>query len=62
MMRTFLRSCIDSYPISNIICENVFGICGQRRPRSDCAPAQSDLGLHCPLAESLDSTECMNGD
>ena len=21
---------------------------GQRRPRSDCAPAQSDLGLRCP--------------
>ena len=26
---------------------NVF-ISGQRRPRSDCADAQSDLGLRCP--------------
>ena len=24
-------------------------MCGQRRPRSDCADAQSDQGLHCPL-------------
>ena len=22
---------------------------------------QSDQGLHCPLTESLDTTECMNG-
>ena len=36
------------------------GICGQWRPRSDCASAQSDQGLHCPLPESLDSTECTN--
>ena len=40
-----------------------FDICGQRRPRSDCASALSDQGLHCPLTESsLDTTECMNGD
>ena len=32
------------------------------RPRSDCADAQSDLGLRCPLTESLDTTECMNGE
>ena len=44
------------------LCVNVFaGICGQQRPRSDCASAQSDLGLYCPLTESLDTTECMNG-
>ena len=36
-------------------------MCGQRRPRSDCADAQSDLGHHCPLTESLHTTECMNG-
>ena len=36
-------------------------ICGQRRPRSACASAQSDQGLHCPLTESLDTAECMNG-
>ena len=30
--------------------ENVSsGICGQCSPRSDCAFAQSDQGLHCPL-------------
>ena len=30
--------------------ENVFsGICGQRRPRSACASAQSDQDLHYPL-------------
>ena len=32
---------------------------GQRRPRSDCADAQSDQGLRCPLTESLDTTEYM---
>ena len=40
-------------------CENVStGICGQRRPRS----AQSDQGLCCPLTESVDTTECINGE
>ena len=29
------------------------GICGQQRPRSACAFAQSDQGLHCSLTESL---------
>ena len=29
----------------------------QRRPRSDCASAQSDQGLHCPLMESLVTVE-----
>ena len=38
------------------------GICGQRRPRSDCASAQSDQGPHCLLTESSDTTECMNGE
>ena len=28
-------------------------ICGQCGPRSACADAQTDLGLHCPLTESL---------
>ena len=37
-------------------------ICGQLRPRSDCANAQSDQGLHCPLTESLHTADCMNGD
>ena len=42
-------------------CENVFaGICRQRRPRSACTDALADLGLHCPLTESLDTTECMS--
>ena len=44
-------------------CENVSsGICEQWRPRSACASAQADLGLHCPLTESLATTECMNGE
>ena len=38
------------------------GICRQRRARSDCASAQSDLGLCCLLTELLDNTECMNGE
>ena len=38
------------------------GNCGQRRPRSACATAQSDLDLHCPLTELLDTRECMNGE
>ena len=43
--------------------ENVYtGIFGQRRPRSACAIAQSDRGLHFPLTKSLDTTECMNGE
>ena len=25
--------------------------------RSDCASAQSDLGLHCPLVDSIDTVE-----
>ena len=45
------------------LCENISsGICGQRRPRSACASALSDQGLHCPLKESLDTTECINGE
>ena len=36
-------------------------MCGQRRPRSDCAHAQSDQGLSCPQTESLDIVECFNG-
>ena len=35
------------------------GTCGQRRPRSDCASAQSDQGLHCPVTESLDIIGCI---
>ena len=34
--------------------------CGQQRPRSACASAQSDQGLHCLLTESLDTTEGMD--
>ena len=35
-------------------------MCWQRRPRSDCADAQSDQGLHCPITELLDTKECIN--
>ena len=38
------------------------GICGQRRPRSACANAQSDQGLRRLLTESLDTIEYMNGE
>ena len=38
------------------------GIKGQRRPRSACAPTQSDPGPHCPLTEPLYTTECINGE
>ena len=40
----------------------VFEIYRQRSPRSACAFAQSDLGLHCLLTKSLDTTECMHGE
>ena len=44
-------------------CENVSsGICGQQRPRSACASVQDDQEIHCPITESLDTTEGMNGD
>ena len=37
-------------------------ICGQQRPRSACASAQSDQGLHYPLTESFDTTEYNNSE
>ena len=44
-------------------CENVsLGIMRLQRPWSACTSAQSDQGLQCPLTESLDTTECMNGE
>ena len=47
--------------VTYLPCENVpSGICGQRRPRSACTSTQSYHGLHCPLTESLDTTECIN--
>ena len=42
--------------------KSVFGHKRQQMPRSVCTSAQSDQGLHCPLTESLDTTECINGD
>ena len=36
------------------------GICGKESPRSTCKSEQSDL--HCPLTESFDTTDCMNGE
>ena len=39
-------------------CKNVSsGVCGQRRPGSAFASAQSDKDLHCPLIEWLDTVE-----
>ena len=37
--------------------KHVFGHMGKSN-----AAAQSDQGLHCLLTESLDTTECMNGE
>ena len=37
-----------------------YAICAQRRPRSDCASAQSDQGLLCSLSESLDAKHYEN--
>ena len=34
--------------------------CGQRMFRSACAFAQSDQDPHCPLADSLDTVECID--
>ena len=34
------------------------GVCGQWKPRSACASAQSDQGLRCQLTKSLDTTKC----
>ena len=38
------------------------GICGERRPRSDCAEAQSDQGIRCPPRpiETLDVVQCID--
>ena len=37
-------------------------MCRQWRPSSDCADAQSELGLHCQLTESFNTVKCMNGE
>ena len=54
------NSVLQSHQMGHAMRKRVSGICGQRRPRSACAFAQSDQGLHCPLTESLDTMECMN--
>ena len=38
------------------------GICRKGSPRSACTSTQSDQGLHCVLAELLDTIECINGE
>ena len=43
--------------------ENMFRcLYGQQRASSDCAFAQSDQALCCPLTDSMDSIECINGE
>ena len=55
----FLIWCARIQIIWALPCENVsLGICRQRRPRSDCASAQSDQGLRCLLTESLATAGC----
>ena len=60
MSTIFLQRASNSWAAP---CEKVYSsMYGQRRPWSDCASAQSDQGLRCPLTESLYTTECMNGE
>ena len=35
--------------------KGTYASCGQRRPWSACANAHADLGLSCPLTESMDN-------
>ena len=43
--------------------ENVSsGSCGQQRSRSAYTSSQSDQSPYCPLTQSLNTTECMNGE
>ena len=50
-----LKQCIIIWatPFENV----TSGICGQRRPRSACASAQSDQSLRCPQTESFDAID-----
>ena len=66
---TWTRACEKRFNLARAIdklaapWENVSSRkCGQRRPRSACAFAQSDQGLRCPLTESLDTIECFDGE
>ena len=45
------------YQLGFAMQRRALGICGHRRPRSACASTESDQSLHCPLTESLDTTE-----
>ena len=48
------RARTDDFYMWAAACKNLSsGICGQRRRRSACASAQSDLRLRCPLTESF---------
>ena len=42
--------------------KRLFGHIRTAKAQISCASNQSDQGIHCPLAESLDTTECMNGE
>ena len=47
--------------ILSIYVKNVSSsICGQRKPRSACAFAQSDQVFRCPQTDFLDTIECYN--
>ena len=49
--------CKDLIIIDRAMRKKKSSICGQRRPRSDCASAQSDLGLRCSLTQSFNTTK-----
>ena len=50
---TFSRNVIENWAAMGEM--SLSGICGQRKPRSDCACAQSELGNRCPLTESSET-------
>ena len=51
-----LQFVIENITKRAVPCQNVSsGMCGQRMPRSACAYAQSDQGLHCLLNALMES-------
>ena len=48
------------YSLSHV--KRCFGHMRTVKAQITCASAESDRGLHCLLTESLDTTECLNGE
>ena len=49
------------YFLDRAMRKRVFGHMRTARPGSECAYAQSDRGLRCPLIECLETIEYFNG-